>query len=248
MPIPTKRRGAGWWVAGLTMVFALGAFVVLFRPLGNNKSPTRPAAATRVNMAHLEEGTSDRRLREQATIFDPTPLFLPTEWNTDQRPLPATVQRQPGQVFGTFAPNPVYGEAELALPVGPERSLPTSPVELLKEPSHDPFLGFDREDVRLPPLPPRQGLVEVRKAGTGEMMPGYPRKLEGIIVLPAGRTDWQPAEFLVTVTTAGLLGQPANTASSDIEEVDAFFRDYLANTLRLGERLPPGMYRVVVGP
>ena len=74
---------------------------------------------------------------------------MSTEWNTDQRPLPATVQRQPGQVFGTFAPNPVYGEAELALPVGPERSLPTSPVELLKEPSHDPFLGFDREDVRL---------------------------------------------------------------------------------------------------
>jgi hypothetical protein len=230
------------------MVFALGALVVLFRPLGKNESTTRPAAAPRVNVAHLEEGTSDRRLREQATIFDPTPLFLPTEWNTNQRPLPATVQRQPGQVFGTFAPKLVNDEAELALPVRPERSPPTSPVELLKEPSHDPFLGFDREDVPLPLLTPRQGLVEVRKAGTGEMMPGFPRKLEGDIVLPAGRPDWQPAEFLVTVTTTGLLGQPADTASSGIEEVDAFFRDYLANTLRLGERLPPGIYRVVVGP
>jgi hypothetical protein len=44
------------------------------------------------------------------------------------------------------------------------------------------------------------------------------------------------------------LGRPVDTASSDIEEVDAFFRDYLVKTLHLGERLAPGMYRVVVGP
>jgi len=73
-------------------------------------------------------------------------------------------------------------------------------------------------------------------------------KLTGEVTLPAGQLEWQPAEFLVCVTAEGLLGRPVETVSSDVEDVDAFFRDYLTNTLRLGERLPPGMYRVVVGP
>jgi hypothetical protein len=246
MPTPTKRSRAGWWVAGLTVVFALMALVVLLRPLGKNENATRPAAAPRVNV-----GPGDRRLREQATLFDPTPLFLPTEWNTNQRPLPAAVQRQPGQIFRPFDPQPRYGAGELALPLGAVQLLPKSPVELLKDPTHDPFLGFDREDVPLTPLSPRPGLVEVRKVVTGEMV--FVRKLEADAILPAGRTDWQPTEFMVAVTAAGLLGRPVqgrpvDTANSDIEEVDAFFRDYLVKILHLGERLPPGMYRVVVGP
>ena len=242
----TRRRRAGWWVAGLTVVFTAVAVLLLFRPLGTPSSGLTPVAPPKVNIARLEEGMGDRILREQATMFDPTPLFLPTEWNTGQRPLPAAVQRQPGQVFGAFEWKPSFGEAELALPVGSERSLPASPVEMLKEPSHDPFLGFGMEDEPLTSLPLRKGFVEVRKVGTGEMV--YARNLGGEVAPPTSRLDWQPAEFLVTVTVAGLLGQPADTASSDVEEVDAFFRDYLANTLRLGERLPPGIYRVVVGP
>jgi hypothetical protein len=80
------------------------------------------------------------------------------------------------------------------------------------------------------------------------MVQGFPRRIDGEIVLPAGSADWQPAEFLVSVTVSGILGRPVETASSDLEDVDVFFRDYLAKTLRLGERLPPGNYRVVVGP
>ncbi|MDD2763995.1 MAG: hypothetical protein PHE83_08500 [Opitutaceae bacterium] len=247
MSTPTKRRRAGWWVAGLTVVFAGLGFALLFRPLGQRGNTTSPVAAATaaVNITRLDEGMGDRFLREQATLFDPTPLFLPTTWNTNQQPLPAAVQRQPGQVFRTFAPKLMYDEAELALPVGSMSSLPKRPADLLKEPSHDPFLGFDREDVPLSSPAPRQGFIEVRETGSGEMVLAC--QLDGPVALPAGR-DWQPAEFLVAVTAAGLLGRPVDTASSDVEEVDAFFRDYLAKTLHLGERLPPGIYRVVVGP
>ena len=246
MSTPTKRRQAGWWVVGLTVVFAVAAATLIFRPLGQEARAGKPIAAPKVSIEHLDEGMGDPLLRERATMFDPTPLFLPTEWNTSQRPLPAAVQRQPGQVFGTFAPRLTYNAAELALSVGPERSLPASPVDLLKGPAHDPFLGFGSEDLPLTALTLRRGFVEVRKVGSGEVV--YARDLGGEIAPPTARLDWQPAEFLVTVTVAGLLGQPADTASSDIEEVDVFLRDYLAKTLRLGERLPPGIYRVVVGP
>lgn len=88
--------------------------------------------------------------------------------------------------------------------------------------------------------------MEVRRLDTGNVV--LVHTVEDSATLPASRLDWQPAEFLVTVTAAGILGRPVDTASSDIEEVDAFFRDYLAKTLHLGERLAPGMYRVVVGP
>ncbi|HUL53676.1 MAG TPA: hypothetical protein VLT83_09740 [Opitutaceae bacterium] len=247
MSTPTKRRRAGWWVAGLTVVFAVTAAALLFRPLGGtSERAAKPGVAPKVDIARLGEGTGDRLLREQATMFDPTPLFLPTEWNTTQRPLPTAVQRQPGQVFGTYPPRPMYAEAELVLSVGPEQPLPASPVDLLRAPSRDPFLGFGQEDLSLRPMTSRKGFVEVRKVGNGDLV--YARELSDDIAPRTAFLDWQPTEFLVTVTVAGLLGQPANIASSDVEEVDAFFRDYLTKTLRLGERLPPGIYRVVVGP
>jgi hypothetical protein len=98
----------------------------------------------------------------------------------------------------------------------------------------------------LTPLRPRTAILEISEVGTGRVVQ-VPNIGSGI-VLPAGQTEWQPAEFLVCVTTEGLLGRPVETVSSDVEDVDAFFRDYLEKTLHLGERLTPGMYRVVIGP
>jgi hypothetical protein len=246
MPNKDTRRRAGWGVAALTVGFAVAAFVVLFRPLGPGAAPMRPGAKPQVNVAQLGMGAGDQLLRDQATIFDPTPLFLPTQWNASQRPLPASVQRQPEQVFGDFAPKTVFDETELALPTKANPVLPKGPLDLLKEPSRDPFLGFDRQDVPLTPLPARLGLVEVQRVGDGHLVLSC--KLDRPVVLPAGRLEWRPAEFLVTVTVAGLLGRPVNTASSDVEEVDLFLRDYLSEVLHLGARLDPGTYRVVVGP
>jgi hypothetical protein len=228
----------------LTVAFALLGFTVLLRPLADTGARARPAAAPKVSLAP----PGDSLARDQADFFDPTPLFLPTDLNTNQKPLPAAVQRQPGQVFPDYKAELTYDQAELTLPIASEGTLLQGPVDLLKGSSRDPFLGFDREDVPLTPLPPRQGLVEVREAGSGEIVPGFPRKLEGDIGLPAGQPDWQPAEFLISVTVSGVLGRPVQTVSSDLEDLDVFFRDYLVRTLHLGERLPPGNYRVVVGP
>ena len=47
---------------------------------------------------------------------------------------------------------------------------------------------------------------------------------------------------------AGLAGPLVVTESSRVEEVDAHFRRQLRQVFRLGERLAPGVYRVVVGP
>jgi hypothetical protein len=241
-----KRRRAGWWVAGLTVLSAVAGFVVLFRPLAPPASQASLPEPPRVSVRPIGWQEGNSLLYDQATFFDPTPLFLPTEWNTDQGPLPAPVQRQPGQVFPDFPARPTYGTAGLVLPIAPAESTPQRPVDLLEAPSRDPFFGFGRIDAPLAPLTSRVAVVEVREVGTGKLV--LNRVLDGTTAIPGGDPDWKPAEFLVSVTAEGLLGRPMETASSDLEEVDVFFRDYLANTLRLGERLAPGMYRVVVGP
>ena len=242
----TQRRRAGWWVAGLTVLLALLSLAVLLRPVPGGLGPPPRATVPRVSMVPLGGSGGDSWLRDQATFFDPTPLFLPTEWNTNQGPLPAAVHPQPGQVFADFDAQLTYGRAELVLPIAPTEPTPQNPLDLLKAPPRDPFLAFDRADVLLTPLTARTAVLEIREVGTGRLVP-VPN-LAANLVLPDSPTEWQPAEFLVCVTAEGLLGRPVETVSSDVEDVDVFFRDYLTNTLRLGERLAPGMYRVIVGP
>lgn len=55
-------------------------------------------------------------------------------------------------------------------------------------------------------------------------------------------------EFLAVVSSAGLIADPVLVNGSGWEEVDNFFRSYLVKSFRLGERLNPGRYRVLVGP
>jgi hypothetical protein len=55
-------------------------------------------------------------------------------------------------------------------------------------------------------------------------------------------------EFVAAVDPAGLVGPLVPTVRSGVEEVDNFFQNYLARTLRVGERLAPGFYRICVGP
>ncbi len=55
-------------------------------------------------------------------------------------------------------------------------------------------------------------------------------------------------EFLAAVDPAGLVGPPVLMLRSDAADVEAYFGRYLADTLRVGQRLSPGFYRICVGP
>ncbi len=53
---------------------------------------------------------------------------------------------------------------------------------------------------------------------------------------------------VVSTSGPGLVGPPVLTVHSDVAEVDAYFGRYLAEGLRIGQRLNPGFYRIRVGP
>jgi hypothetical protein len=229
-----------WLTAGAGALFAVGFVLWLF-----SRSPAPPqAAAPPRPVPAVGFGATDEKEREQAELFDPTPLFLPTRWNVQPQHMPVGVAREPGTAFATFDPKLQFGENVLALNFPAVVATPARPVEALAVgTSPRPLLGLGRVDIAAEPLATRGGFAEVSEAGTGESV--LAQALPGAVA-PAG--DWAPLEFLVAVNAMGLIGPPQLAHSSGNEAVDAYFRAFLAENFRLGARLRPGLFRVCIGP
>jgi hypothetical protein len=65
---------------------------------------------------------------------------------------------------------------------------------------------------------------------------------------PPAAAQWRPMEFIAAVDPSGLVGPLVPTSRSGADDVDTYFGHYLADTLRVGQRLAPGFYRITVGP
>lgn len=196
-----------------------------------------------VRLTGTGTATNDQVLRERADLFDPTPLFFPTEWNYGQRPLRESLRLQPGQIFGSFEPKWNFADStskSYGIEVTPA---PEKLSDVLAQGNEAPFAGIGHVDVPRTGLPERAGFLEVRNFGNSE-----PIISQTLRYISVPRLDYAPLEFLVVVSSAGIVGDMVLTSGSGWEEVDSFFRSYIVKTFRLGERLNPGHYRVLVGP
>jgi hypothetical protein len=196
-----------------------------------------------VRLSGVGTATNDQVLRERADLLDPTPLFFPTEWNYGQRPLRESLRRQPGQVFGSFDPKWTFTDQALKSYGVEAAPAPEKLSDVLGQGNEAPFAGIGHIDVPRTALPDRTGFLEVRRFGGSEPIIG-----QTLRYLSLPRSDYAPLEFLVLVSSSGIVGDPVLTSGSGWEEVDSFFRTYIVKTFRLGERLNPGRYRVLVGP
>jgi hypothetical protein len=176
-------------------------------------------------------------------LRDPTPLFLPTAFNSSRKDY---VPREPGGAFGGFPAQWVFDKEELDLRLPAPVAVPKSAADaLVGEPPGAPFIGFGRANLVVQPLDGRGAYISIVEAGTGRAVFGSP-----VVDAhpPASTLPWQPMEFLAAVDTSGLVGPVVPTVRSGVDDVDAYFARYLARTLHLGERLTPGFYRISVGP
>jgi hypothetical protein len=175
-------------------------------------------------------------------LFDLRPLFLPTEYNSSRKDY---VPREPGTTFAGFPFKKSFADAGLALHLPPPVAVPASPAEaLVGDPPGAPFIGFGRNDARTEPLSRRGAYVEIVEAGSGRRVLGQ----EVADARPPATAPWKPLEFIAAVDRAGLVGPVVPTVPSGVGEVDDYFARYLADTLRVGQRLEPGFYRISVGP
>jgi hypothetical protein len=238
-----KRRWAAS-AAGAVLVGIVAVMLLrvprLAPPVNDRTAP--PPRARLVEIARA--GGADKTLNDEAVMHDQAPLFVPTPRNVTFRP-PSPPEA--GQtVLDLDDKRYSFGEAELKLNLPPAKTVPTTPGEVIAmENSSAPLYGLGRADRGIAPLPPRGAVVEVRASGSNR------RVLVATLgpdAKPPTERPWRPLEFLVCLDAAGLVGLPVLTEGSDVGEVDKFFRNYLAQTFRVGERLPPGFYRILVGP
>jgi hypothetical protein len=242
---PSRLQGKRRILVGLTLAIVVSGVWLWWsrrvtEPL-SRQAPDGPAPF--VQLAGTRTTAADRLLQERAEFFDPAPLFIPTARNYyGGRGLPAALIKQPGQVFGEFVAKYQFGEGVLATYGAEATAVPESVPEVLNRANEAPFAGMGEQGGGPAPLSDRLACMEFKRLMDGEL------SLAEAPVTPPPRRDFAPLEFLVLVSAAGLVGDPVLTAGSGRPEVDAFFQDYLAKTHRVGERLPPGSYRVQIGP
>jgi hypothetical protein len=237
--IEVKRRvwvGLGCAVAATA---AWWGWTLAHRPVATAAAPV-PQPFVRLGGGTT---TGDRILRERADLLDPTPLFFPTEWNYGQQPLPSRLRNQPGQVFASFDPKFTVQDQNLKTFGREAVRAPERLADVLTQGNEAPFAGMGHAAERRASLSERAGFLEIRDFSGSNIIIEQP--LTGFLV---PRSDYAPLEFIVAVSSAGVVGDPVLASGSGWEDVDAFFRSYLVKTFRVGERLRPGSYRVLVGP
>lgn len=229
--------------AALVIVVAGTAWAIWSqRTMVRPGEPTLKPAQPFVRLSGAGRAASDRVLQERSEFFDPTPLFLPTPRNAGQGGLPAKLIAQPGQVFRDFPPKPGIGQATLP-PYGTDVvSAPEGLAEVMARANEAPFAGLGEITQPTNRVEARAAFIEIKS------MQGNVILAATVNAAPVPRSDFAPMEFLANLSPAGLVGDPLLVSGSGVEEVDNFFRDYLAKSFRLGEKLAPGAYRVVVGP
>jgi hypothetical protein len=236
-------RSGRWLLAGLGGTIIVILLVSLFKApeASLSQGVAHPLVLTKVELA----GDGDTLLNEEAGLRDPTPLFIPTRWNAGEEALAMNVPRELGGSFQDYAPQWAFDPAQLKLELPPAVDAPLRPADgFATDKSDRTFAGFGQTDGTVTPLPLRGGFIEVAAEDDGRVVLRQPL-LEG---KPPGEGTWQPLEFLVVVDSAGIVRPPVLTESSRVLTVDTYFQDYLVKSLRIGDRLAPGFYRISIGP
>ena len=199
-----------------------------------------------VAIARADHKGGSAALLAQVELYDPKPLFLPTPINNSDPALPASLQREPSNAFKTISPQLTFTEYEMSIVLPEPFAVPKNLVEALHTgETANPFFTFGRINYPYTPLSKRLAFVEVLQAKSGRTVLAAPLNAEPNDTLPS--VDWQPLEMVVAVENSGLIGSPTVTSGSGFEEVDDYFRAFIAKQFRLGARLPPGFYLLRIG-
>lgn len=223
-----------WTVSFVAAIAVVSAVLGLFRlpAISAPQAPAIPAPQLILQWSAGKDGAVD----EKNLLTDPTPLFLPTKWNATQR---ISVNIDAPRKLGDYPPSFSARSPDQILPPPVEIPAPLDSGSPMA-----PLHGFGRHDVEVAPLPARGAFLEIVAEGTGRKV--LNRALPD--AAPPAENGWQSMEFLVGVDDAGLIATLEPTKLSGSVEVDRYFQRYLAQTLRAGQRLAPGFYRITVGP
>jgi hypothetical protein len=196
------------------------------------------------------DGATDPVLREQATLLDSAPLFMPTRWNSASQYGEVTSLREATDLF---APYPTRVR------------LPSDPPPLLESgfPDHgDPSLASGDATIKMPawllaqyrtrpsrPLAPadKPGSVQVTRLADS---PSWPQRLfflPGDLASAAPAELWQPAVLHLHLHHGRVVGRAIPRESSGFPAWDRVLARYFSDP-PFTRKLPDGYYQIRVFP
>lgn len=239
-----------WAVCASLALGVLAGLLWLLRAPPTARAPVgMPSSPLSVELARPDGG--DGVLQDEAILRDPRPLFLPTRLNASL----TEPRREAGKAL--FEPDRV-ADAPRETDAAIVRELP--PVAVLNGRSASTaaatdalaaiqgevgVTGIGRGARGIEPLALRGGFLEAVSTASGSTVLAETLALS---LAPAAGKAWEPLELLAVVDAGGLAVPLVVLTSSTVDEVDLHFRRILSDVFRIGERLPPGFFRLVVGP
>jgi hypothetical protein len=250
-PASSRIKVPPWWVFAAVAVVVVGLVLTGLRlPSGELLADTgRPGmVGLELNLRPTVPAAGEGWWEEMA-LLDPTPLFLPTPWNSGGAAGLPAAPREVGRAMEDFAPWLAFPARRATVSFEMPVEVPAGPREALAAGRGDRVgraLALRRTDPVARPLEGRPGWLEVADTGSGE------RRFAGPLHLPPGTAPvgdlWRAVDFLVAVNRYGLVSYPTALNSSGSETVDAKLPGLLARDPRLLAGLAPGRYRITVGP
>lgn len=237
------RQRAGWILALLAVA---GAHLAVLWT-ASRVPATSEGRYPRPFVSFPEVGTSREAAAwvEQGLLLDPAPLLLPTVWNgaVESR---ADVRVPPLRAPFSLLPEAMAADPRAWAAVVDLVAAPEVVPSVLVTRGAEPWDRWGRRPLPPPILAPAGAGVTVRSGVDGA-------PVATLTVPETRRIEWQaaglwsPAEFLFWVAEGGRLGFPLLVTSSGVASIDASLRDFLAGATALS-LLPPGYYRLTIGP
>ncbi len=220
---------------------------MLVRDPEEKSTPVVKPAKSNIGVVRLDPKSGDSLLDKEAELKDPSPLFLPTEWNSAFRANPEKGLRKPGEGFGDFPPKYVFVGNNTPVSLPPSVEVPSAPALALNHLASDrPFPSFGYQEPHPLQLQRERLLLELSRPLSGEKL----LQLELPLTDWPKVRPWQPGEFLVRSSAMGLVGRPCLVVSTGVEEVDLYLEQVIRGVwvkLSVSGRLSPGTYQLKIG-
>jgi len=250
-PAATRIKVPPWWVFTTLAVLLVGLVLTSLRLPREELAPDTGRATPRGLELNLRPAAPAAGVgwREEMALLDPTPLFLPTPWNSGGAARLVSSPRESGLMLEDFAPWWAFPARRATVSFEMPVEVPASPGAALasgREARAGEALALMRADLTARPLDARSGWIEVAETGSGEVRFAGPLRLAPG-VSPRGDL-WRAVDFLVAINRHGLVSQPTALNSSGSEFMDSILPGALARDPRMSTGLAPGRYRITVGP
>lgn len=198
----------------------------------------------RVGIAELSAQENGGLAQSELLLQDPTPLFLPTEYNSGRVVAAMTAERSPGTSFGSIPAKMLFGESDIGLALPEAVAIPDRALELVvKSDPRVELTELARKTNAIGRLPEREGYLQVLSMSTGAELWAQQ------VTVGSWEFDLEaPWEFILAVNQVGSISFPAVVNAGEGALIDLTQITDMLRGKHLGARLEPGIYRILLGP